>query len=141
MSTPTSIADERYVAVSTYRRSGEPVTTATWIVPLADGRFGFWTSSASGKAKRLRGTPRLTAVAGDARGRVKPAAEPVEGAVTLVTSGPEFDEVQSKVRKKYGFQVPMSRLFNTIGHIGKGRFPYGDVVVLVTPSASAGSTS
>ncbi len=26
----------------------------------------------------------------------------------------------------------MSRFFNTLGHLGKGKFPYGDVGVVVT---------
>jgi len=38
------------------------------------------------------------------------------------------------VRAKYGFMVGMSRFFNTLGHIGKGPFPYGDVGVVVTPA-------
>jgi hypothetical protein len=28
--------------------------------------------------------------------------------------------------------VEMSRLFNTLGHLGKGKFPYGDVGVVIT---------
>ena len=132
-----SLTDEKYIAATTYRKSGEAVTTATWIVPLDDGRFGFWTSSATGKAKRLRNTPRITITPSDARGRTKSGAQPLEGTATLVTSGPDFDAVQSKVRAKYGFQVPMSRFFNVLGHIGRGTFPYADVVIVVTPSAPA----
>lgn len=30
--------------MSALRSSGAPVTTATWIVSLDDGRVGFWTS-------------------------------------------------------------------------------------------------
>jgi hypothetical protein len=50
----------------------------------------------------------------------------------LVTSGPDYDAIQSKVRAKYRAMVPISRLFNTLGHLGKGTFPYGDVGVVVT---------
>jgi PPOX class probable F420-dependent enzyme len=131
-----ALTDEKYIATSTYRKSGDAVTTATWIVPLEGGRFGFWTSSVSGKAKRLRNNPRVTVQPSDARGRVKAGTSAVEGTVALFTSGPEFDEVQAKVRKKYGFGVPMSKFFGMIGHIGKGKFPYGDVVVVVTPDSS-----
>jgi hypothetical protein len=135
-----SLTDEKYIAASTYRKSGEAVTTATWIVPLDEGRFGFWTSSATGKAKRLRTTPRITVAPSDARGRVKAGADAVEGTAILVTSGPDFDAVQMKVRAKYGFGVPMSRFFNVLGHIGKGKFPYGDVVVVVSPRSVASAT-
>jgi PPOX class probable F420-dependent enzyme len=126
-----AISDEKYVSSTTYRRSGTPVSTATWIVDLDGERIGFWTSSKSGKYKRLRNDPKITLQPSDQRGKVKAGTAPVEGTAELATSGPQFDAVQSKVRAKYGFMVPMSRFFNTLGHIGKS-FPYGDVAVVVT---------
>jgi uncharacterized protein len=132
-----TISDEKYVASTTFRRSGAAVPTPTWIVPLDDGRVGFWTSSSSGKCKRLLKNPRITLQPCDARGRVKDGSSPVEGTAELVTSGAEFDQLRARVRAKYGFMVPMSRFFNTLGHLGKGKFPYGDVAVLVTTPATA----
>jgi uncharacterized protein len=128
-----SLTDEKYIAASTYRKSGDAVSTPTWVVALDGGRFGFWTSSSAGKTKRLRNSPRITAQPCDSRGRVKAGTESVEGAAALFTSGAEFDEVQSKVRAKYGVQVPLTRVLNSLGHLGK-KFPYGDVVVVVTPA-------
>ncbi|MDI9916729.1 F420-dependent protein [Rhodococcus sp. IEGM 1379] len=66
------------------------------------------------------------------RGKVVPGAPTVAGTAQLVAAGPEFDEIQSKVKAKYGVMVPISRFFNTLGHIGKGSFPYGDTGVVVT---------
>jgi hypothetical protein len=129
-----TISDEKYVASTTFRKSGTAVPTATWIVPLDDGRVGFWTSSASGKYKRLRADPRITLQPADSRGRVKAGSAPAEGRAQLVQSGPEFDAIQARVRSKYGFMVGMSRFFNTVGHLGKGPFPYGDVGIVVTLS-------
>jgi hypothetical protein len=132
-----SLADEKYVSVSTFRKSGAAVATPTWIVPLADGQLGFWTSSITGKAKRLRNDPRLTMQPSDARGRVKAGTEAVEGTVSLVTSGPLFDEVTAKVKAKYGIQVPLSKFMGKVARIGKGGYPYADIVVLVTPASPA----
>jgi uncharacterized protein len=126
------ISDEKYVATTTFRRSGTPVPTPTWIVGLDGDRVGFWTSSNSGKYKRLRNNPRIMLQASDARGRVKAGSRPADGTVQLVTSGADFDAIQQRVRAKYGVMVPMSKFFNTLGHIGKGKFPYGDVAVVVT---------
>ncbi|HEY2316620.1 MAG TPA: pyridoxamine 5'-phosphate oxidase family protein [Streptosporangiaceae bacterium] len=126
-----AISDEKYVSSTTFRRSGSPVSTATWIVDIDSGHVGFWTSSASGKYKRLRNNPKITLQPSDSRGKVKADTASVEGTAELATSGPQFDAVQSKVRAKYGFMVPMSRFFNTVGHLGKS-FPYGDVAVVVT---------
>ena len=126
------ISDEKYVATTTFRRSGTPVPTPTWIVALDGDRVGFWTSSKSGKYKRLRNNPRILLQAADARGRVKAGSRPADGTVQLVTSGADFDAIQQRVRAKYGVMVSMSKFFNTLGHIGKRKFPYGDVGVVVT---------
>ncbi len=127
-----SISDEKYVASTTFRKSGAGVTTPTWIVPLDGGRVGFWTSSKSGKYKRLRNNPKITLQPANSRGRVKAGSSPVEGTAELATSGTDFDAIQTKVRAKYGFVVTMSRFFSTLGHLGKGPFPYGDVGVVIT---------
>jgi PPOX class probable F420-dependent enzyme len=127
-----AISDEKFVASTTFRKSGAAVPTPTWIVPLDDDRVAFWTSSASGKCKRLLRNPRITLQPCDARGRLKDGSAPVEGTAELVTSGADFDAIQARIRAEYGFMVPMSRLFNAIGHLGRGKFPYGDVGVIVT---------
>ena len=126
-----AISDEKYVSSTTFRKAGTPVSTATWIVDLDSGHVGFWTSSASGKYKRLRNNPKITLQPSDGRGKVKANTAPVEGTAKLATSGPQFDAVQSKVRAKYGFMVAVAHFFNTVGHLGKS-FPYGDVAVVIT---------
>ena len=126
-----AFTDEKYVSSTTFRKSGAAVPTPTWIVELDGGRVGFWTSSASGKYKRLRNNPKITLQPSDSRGKVRAGTAPVGGIVELLTSGPQWDAVQSKVRAKYGFMVSMSRFMNTVGHLGK-KFPYGDVAVVIT---------
>lgn len=126
-----AFTDEKYVSSTTFRKSGAAVPTPTWIVELDGGRVGFWTSSASGKYKRLRNNPKITLQPSDSRGKVRAGTAPVGGIVELLTSGPQWEAVQSKVRAKYGFMVSMSRFMNTVGHLGK-KFPYGDVAVVIT---------
>jgi len=127
-----SIADEKFVSVATFRKSGAAVATPTWIVPLDDGRVGFWTSSSAGKTKRLRTNPVVTVQACNQRGKITDGSQEIDGTAVLVSSGPEFDAIQAKVRSKYGAMVPISRFFNTLGHIGKSKFPYGDLGVVIT---------
>jgi PPOX class probable F420-dependent enzyme len=126
------LGDEKYISVTTFRKSGAAVSTPTWIVPLSEGRFGFWTSSATGKVKRLRNNYHLTLQPSDGRGRVRPGTAPVNGTALLIASGPDFDAIQSQVRAKYGAMVTISRFFNTLGHLGKGPHPYGDLGVVIT---------
>ncbi len=132
-----ALGDAKYVAVTTFRKTGSGVSTPTWIVPLDRGRVGFCTSSASGKYKRLRNNPEIVLQPSDARGRVRDGSSPVEGTAELATSGNDFDAVQRKVRAKYGVMVPVSKLFNTLGHLGRGKSPYGDVAVVITLAGSS----
>lgn len=127
-----ALSDEKYLLFTTFRRNGEPVATPVWVVPLDAGRLGFWTSSGSGKAKRLAHTPRVTVQPCDARGRVKAATEPVE-ATARVVSGSDLEPIRERVVAKYGFQTKLTKLLGTIGGIAKGkRIPYGDRGVIIT---------
>ncbi|MCU1493222.1 MAG: putative F420-dependent enzyme [Acidimicrobiaceae bacterium] len=124
---------EKYMVLTTFRRDGTPVKTPVWVVPLDDGKVGFWTSSASGKAKRLAHTERVTVQPSDGRGRVKQGTQPVEATARLVT-GTDYDTIRVKVKAKYGFMTEVAKLFGTVGGMLKGkRFPYGDRGVVVTP--------
>lgn len=127
-----SLGSQKFVSITTFRKTGVPVATPTWIVPLDEGRVGFWTSSASGKFKRLRNNPQVTLQPCDQRGRLKLDSTVSSGTATLVTAGPEFESIQRQIKAKYGMMVRVSRVFNTLGHIGKGASPYGDVVVVVS---------
>lgn len=129
-----ALADEKYLLFTTFRRNGDPVSTPVWAVPLDGGKVGFWTSSGSGKAKRLAHTGRITVQPCDARGRVKKATQPVEGTARLV-SGPELETIRQKVVSKYGFLTKITKLLGTIGGIVKrNRIPYGDRGVIITPT-------
>jgi PPOX class probable F420-dependent enzyme len=131
-----AIGDEKYVATTTFRKSGAAVSTTTWIVALDGDRVGFWTSSASGKYQRLRNNPKIMLQPGDPRGRVKAGSSPVEGTAELVTADADFDAIQHGIRAKYGVMVPVTRFLNTLGHLDK-KFPYGDVGVVVTGGGPA----
>jgi PPOX class probable F420-dependent enzyme len=130
-----ALSDEKYILLTTFRRDGTPVATPVWAVPLDDGKIGFWTSSGSGKAKRLAHTGRVTVQACDARGRVKADTQPIE-AQARVVSGAEFETIRQKVVAKYGFMTKITKLLGTLGGIVKRkRIPYGDRGVIITPSA------
>ena len=127
-----TIADEKYVLLTTFRRDGTPVPSPVWNVDLGDNTIGFWTSSGSGKAKRIAHTDRVTVQACDARGTVKPGSSSIEGTARLVI-GPDLDEIRAKVVAKYGFMTKVTKLLGTLGGIVKrNRIPYGDRGVVIT---------
>jgi PPOX class probable F420-dependent enzyme len=126
-----ALEDEKYIRLTTYKRDGTPVSTPTWVVKLGDERFGFWTSSGSGKAKRLAHTARVTLQPSDARGRVKADSAPIEGRAKLVT-GSELDEIRRLVVAKYGFATKLSRWTGSVvGTLRGKRLPYGDRGVVI----------
>lgn len=131
------LADEKYVLLTTFRRDGTPVATTVWSAPLDGDSFGFWTSSGSGKAKRLAHTSRVTVQPCDARGSVRDGTESVEATAVLV-SGDDADMqlIRERITDKYGFMTKLTKLFGTIGGIVKrNRIPYGDRGVVITPNA------
>ena len=50
--------DSRYIALTTYRRDGRPVTTPVWAVTM-EGKYYVFTTNSTGKAKRVRATGRV----------------------------------------------------------------------------------
>ena len=134
-----ALADERYMLLTTFRRDGTPVATPVWVTPYDEHSVAFWTSSGSGKAKRLAHTQRVTVQPSDARGRVRPGTEPVE-ATARVVSGEELEAIRKRVIAKYGFQTKITKMLATIGGALKGkRIPYGDRGVIVTPASATGT--
>ena len=126
-----TIADEKYIALTTYRKSGEPVVTPVWVNPVSDGRIGFWTSNGSGKTKRMANNPRVTVQASDARGRAKSGSSPLSGTAEMIHEGPLFDEVTAKGKKKYGVMVTISKLMGQLLGQRKAGQVYADTVVLI----------
>ena len=77
MSSATSLselADERFVLLTTFRRSGEPVSTPVWIARDAAGPM-VTTPKKSGKVRRLRNDDRIELRPCNRMGRVE--GEPV----------------------------------------------------------------
>jgi PPOX class probable F420-dependent enzyme len=129
-----SLGDEKYLALTTFKRDGTPVATPVWAAPMDDGKIGFWTSSASGKAKRLAHTSKVTIQPCDARGRVKAGTSPVDATAELVT-GPQLEGISTKIRAKYGVMCGITKFLAKVGGVVKRKkFPYGDRGVLITPS-------
>ena len=130
-----ALSDEKYLLLTTFKRDGTPIDTPVWVVPYADGKLACWTSSGSGKAKRLAHTSRVTVAPCDARGRLRDGATASDATAELVTGAQLEQEIRPAVEAKYGFQVTMSKVMNTIGGTLKGkRIPYGDRGVVITVS-------
>ena len=95
-----AISDEKYVLLTTFRKSGDAVSSPVWIAQLADGGAGFTTDLDVGKVKRIRHTPRVTLQPCSATGKVKPGAEIVE-ATAAVMLGADAEPIKKAIHSKY----------------------------------------
>ena len=70
-----AIGDEQYIALTTFRRSGEAVSTHGWVVRVSDGRIGCLDRHGRrARRTRLRNDPRVTVQPCDVRGRPRDGA-------------------------------------------------------------------
>jgi len=102
-----TLADSEFIALTTFRRTGEGVATPVWVVS-DDDTLLVSTPAGTGKLKRLAHTPRVTVVPCSRRGRVPDDAVPVAARATVVTDQEEVERVDRMLADKYGFQF---RLF------------------------------
>lgn len=125
-----TIADEKYVALTTYRKNGESSATPIWISDLGDGTLGFTTPGSSLKVKRLRNDNRVLLQPSDGRGRPTDGSEAVSGTAVVGGEG-DFERVRSMIKAKYGWQVTM---VTTIGKVAKlfGKERLSTTAIIIT---------
>jgi PPOX class probable F420-dependent enzyme len=98
----------RYVALTTFKRDGTPVTTAVWCAS-DDGRLLVWTGAATGKVKRIRHDAHVTVAPSGASG--SPRGEAVDGVAEIVG---ETAEIEALLRRKYGAMYRAVRAANAL---------------------------
>jgi hypothetical protein len=100
------LADEQFVSLTTFRRSGESVDTPVWIAREGDGLV-VTTPAASGKVKRLRRDPRVELRPCTRSGKVAAGVTPVPAvAVVEATSA----AATAALKRKYGVQYRLISL-------------------------------
>jgi PPOX class probable F420-dependent enzyme len=94
------MADARFVSLTTFRRSGEPVSTPVWV-----GRDGtslvVLTPADSGKVKRLRHDPRVEVRPCGRFGAVADGVEPVSGTAELREHTDDVERARATIRATY----------------------------------------
>lgn len=124
------IADEKYVALTTFRKNGERKTTPIWIADLGGGTVGFTTSKDSWKVKRIGNDPRVELQPSNSRGNPRAGSDVATGKAEVV-EGAGVDTVSGQIKAKYGFQVALIGVFAAVMKlIGKGSA--NDAAVIIT---------
>lgn len=117
MTTPNpfdALEDERYVRLSTFRKSGEAVPTPVWFARLDDSLYVV-TGRDTGKAKRIRNNPDVVLAPSDFRGRPK---GPDMRAVARLTDEQKGGAADQALRRKYGWQY---RVFEFVENLRGAR--------------------
>jgi PPOX class probable F420-dependent enzyme len=97
----SSLARERYISLTTFRRDGSGASTPVWVVSDDGRRLLIWTGASSWKVKRIMANPRVLVAASNIRGKEK--GERFEARARVL--GPEAEEVIiALLRKKYPVQ-------------------------------------
>lgn len=124
-----ALADERFVSLTTFRRSGEAVSTPVWIG--ADGdHLVVYTPAGSGKVKRLRHTARVELRPCDRRGRVADGAPTVAGTATIHDDAAAVERVRVLMAGKYRLEF---RIFMAVEAVVRRTRETPRVAVHVSP--------
>jgi PPOX class probable F420-dependent enzyme len=108
MSDLLALGDERFVSLTTFRRTGEPVSTPVWVARDGDALV-VTTPGTSGKVKRLRHTPRVELRPCSRTGKVDEAAVPVPG-VAAIEPRDRPDIFRAKYKLEYRIFMAVERL-------------------------------
>jgi uncharacterized protein len=104
-----ALGDEEFLSLTTFRKSGERVSTPMWVTRDGDALIMF-TPESSGKVKRLRNSPRVELRPSNRMGRVKEGVEPVAGIAEVLTDEDALERATGMIRRKYRlmYQVIMA---------------------------------
>ena len=94
------LADARFVSLTTFRRSGEPVSTPVW-VGRDGGALVVLTPADSGKVKRLRRDPRVEIRPCGRFGAVAEGVEPVAGTAEVREHPDDVERARATIRRTY----------------------------------------
>jgi len=128
-----SVGDEKFVSLTTYKRSGEGVATAMWVVRDGD-RLLMWTPSEAWKVKRVRNNPRVTLARCSRFGKVKPGEQTYTGNAEVITDPAVVDHAHALVKQKYGLEYWMIMTIETI--VARGRKPRTALGITLQPSTA-----
>jgi PPOX class probable F420-dependent enzyme len=107
----TSLDNEKYINLETFKKDGNGVKTPVWAAPL-DGKLVIFTAGDSFKVKRIRRNSKCRAAACDMRGKVR--GEWHDGTARILEDAGAQERAHAALRKKYGWQMAVGDFFATI---------------------------
>ncbi len=122
-----SLAKEHFVSLSTFRKTGEAVSTPVWIARDGDALV-VTTPAGSGKVKRLRNSPRVELRACDRRGRVKDGAASVSAVAEILAEPGVVEREAANFLRKYKMEFRIVMFIERVAKKG----PADRVILRIT---------
>ena len=116
----TTLSEQRFVSLTTFKRNGEAVSAPMWIGRDGAGVF-IWTPADSWKVKRVRKNPRVLLAPSGRSGKVRNGVVPLEGTAEVLTDPATVDRLQGAIRSKYGLQYYLVTLIEKIAAGGRNK--------------------
>src|SRR5262249_51109250 len=102
-----SLGKQRYVSLTTFRRTGAPVATPVWCVGL-DGALYIYSDATAGKVKRIRNNPQVQLSSCTMRGQV--SGPSITGVARIVSDPQEQARANRALDAKYWIARRLLRL-------------------------------
>jgi PPOX class probable F420-dependent enzyme len=115
-----ALGSERFVSLTTFRRSGEGVSTPVWVARDGDALV-VTTPEGSGKVKRLRHTPRVELRPCSRTGRVDDAVAPLVASAEILSDEASGHRLTDLIRRKYGLEYRIVMGIERLSRSGRRR--------------------
>jgi PPOX class probable F420-dependent enzyme len=126
------LAAQKYISLATFKKDGTRVATPVWLAREGEHLYVI-TDPTSGKAKRLRNSPRAEVAPCDMRGTVTGPAAPAS-AVLLDEAGTAH--VKRLIDAKYGLMATVFGLLGAVRQLlGKGDEQRVGIEITLTSSS------
>lgn len=127
------LADERFIALTTYRRNGAGVSTPVWVI--GDGPdLLVSTPVGTGKVKRLRHDARVSMQPCTRRGQVEPGAPTVDGVGEVSRDPAEAARPSGLLKAKYGAEY---RIFMVVEWLARRGHSAARQVIRISPAPAS----
>lgn len=108
-----SLGDARFVSLTTFRKTGEAVSTPVWIA--RDGEaLVVTTPEESGKVKRIRNGGHVELRPCGRMGQVDDTAVTITGEAMILADDPSRERITAIIRRKYGLEYRITMLIERI---------------------------
>jgi uncharacterized protein len=127
-----SLGKQKYISLTTFRRTGAAVATPVWFVQLEDTLY-VYSDATAGKVKRIRNNPQVQVAVCTLLGRVR--GPTITGLARIVTDPQEQARANAALDAKYWLARRLLSLLTRASRLFQGHEPAAPIVYLAVMPA------